>query len=184
MMTTYAPAVQALIEPPRLAELGPGKPNSAARARLDSLSDDALFAGREVVDRNMADACRAGLWLYHDFLDRSHEISQEIDTPSGSYWHAILHRREPDYGNAKYWFRRVGSHPVFAPLAKAACVLARESAPQSFLASQNEWDSFRFVDLCQHVIGSGSSEESLGRAIQEHEWRLLFDHCYQAALAS
>ena len=130
MIKNYAPAVQAMIEPRRLAELGPGQPNNAMRAPLGSLTDDDLFGGRKVVDRNMADACRAGLWLYHDFLDRSHEISQELDTPTGSYWHAILHRREPDYANAKYWFHRVGSHPVFEPLAQAARSLASESTTQ------------------------------------------------------
>ena len=37
----------------------------------------------QVRDRDMADCCRAGIWLYHDFLDEAHNICQEIHTPSG-----------------------------------------------------------------------------------------------------
>jgi hypothetical protein len=55
------------------------------RARLAAL-DDAAF-GR-VADRDMAACCRSGLWLAFNFLDESHRISQDIDTPTGSYWHA------------------------------------------------------------------------------------------------
>jgi hypothetical protein len=181
----YGPAVQALLEPPRLAELGPGKPNAAAQARLQALTDEAVFSGRKVVDADMVAACRAGLWLYHDFLDRSHAISQDIHTTTGSYWHAILHRREPDYSNSKYWLQRVGRHPVFQPLAEAARDLASEAhdAPHAaYLSKQSEWDPFRFVDLCQRVCGSGSSEESLCRAVQQREWELLFDYCWRQAV--
>ena len=60
----------------------------------------------------MAAACLAGLWLHHNFLDESHTLSQDIDTTTGSYWHAIMHRREGDYGNAKYWLHRVGASDV------------------------------------------------------------------------
>jgi hypothetical protein len=56
-----------------------------------------------------------------DFLNESHEISQTMEgrgTPkTADYWHGIMHRREPDAGNAAYWFRRVGTHPAFEPLA-------------------------------------------------------------------
>ena len=48
----------------------------------------------------------AGLWLWHDALEESHAIAQAIITSSGSLWHAILHRREGDYSNAKYWYER------------------------------------------------------------------------------
>src|SRR5947209_20388135 len=85
----------------RLPELGRGKPNLAVRGVLRALTPDMLFP-KGVGDRQMARACLAGLWLLHDFLDESHEISQEISTPFGSYWHGIMHRRELDFANAKY----------------------------------------------------------------------------------
>lgn len=58
---------------------------------------------------------------WHDHYDASHDRCQgrEGDTDA-DYLHALLHRREGDAGNAGYWFRRVGVHPVFAHVATAA----------------------------------------------------------------
>ena len=65
-------------------------------------------------------AVAAGLHLFYDDLDGSHSLSQTVEgrgkNHNGDYWHAIMHRREPDYDNAKYWFRRVGAHPVMTEL--------------------------------------------------------------------
>jgi len=99
----------------------------------------------------------AGLWLYLDDLNRSHPIAQDIDTPTGSYWHAIIHRREGDFSNSKYWYRRVGDHPVIAQL---------------------DYDPFTFVDECQEDGGQNSLKlvES-----QRREWKALFDWCLQEA---
>src|SRR5438552_13147625 len=91
----YGPTIAALLRDERLAPLGPGTPNESVRAQLASLTDEAMFAPHRVRDPQMAAACRAGLWLYHDFLNESHAISQEIDTTTGSYWHGLMHRREP-----------------------------------------------------------------------------------------
>src|SRR5687768_10504407 len=102
----YGAAVASLLAPRELA-VGPGRPEHAVAQQLRRLDAEAMFAPRRVRDRDMARACLAGLWLYHDFLDESHTLSQCIDTPSGSYWHAIMHRREGDFANSKYWFRRV-----------------------------------------------------------------------------
>ena len=113
----YGPTIASLLSKAPLNELGPGTQNVPARTQLKALSPQAMFAPHAVVDRTMAKACLAGLWLRFDFLDESHSISQEIKNATGSFWHGILHRREPDYDNAKYWFHRVGEHPVFAPLS-------------------------------------------------------------------
>ncbi len=187
----YGPAVAELLLPPRECPLGPGQPNRAAEGRLTALTPEALLAGRPLVDRAMAQACLAGLWLYHDFLDESHAISQEIHTPSGSFWHGILHRREGDFENAKYWLRRVGNHPVYDPLrqataAAAAAMPSGNSDATSRLLTQSAWDPLAFVDLCRAAqsVGHASPSEptaALCLVVQAREWELLFDHCYRTA---
>lgn len=44
--------------------------------------------------------------------DEAHRIAQDIDTPEGSWIHALLHLIEGDIGNARYWFVRAGRSPV------------------------------------------------------------------------
>ena len=56
---------------------------------------------------SMSSRCvEAGLLLLNDYLDESHEISQTMEgkgnPKTGDYWHGIMHRREPDAGNASY----------------------------------------------------------------------------------
>jgi hypothetical protein len=107
-------------------------------------------------------ALRAGLFLINGFFDESHSQSQSIEgqgpNHTGDYWHAILHRREPDYGNSKYWFRHVGRHPIFVQLAisvqqhleNAGQTLAEKlSRWSNRLITSSGWDPFAFVDLCE-----------------------------------
>ena len=107
----YTSALQELLDEDRLNELGPGRPNQAVFPLLKKLTVDQAFTPNQVQNHAQAQACLAGLWLYHDFLDESHRISQDLPGSEGSYWHGLVHRREPDFGNAKYWFRRLGQHP-------------------------------------------------------------------------
>ncbi len=65
----------------------------------------------------------AGLYLYFSCLDQAHSIAQNIATAEGSFWHGIMHRQEPDAGNASYWFSRVGRHPIFPALHREAAAL-------------------------------------------------------------
>jgi hypothetical protein len=172
-LKSYPTPIAELLTPPRLAELGPGTPNRAARAALDSLTPEIICPNCR--DRSMALACLSGLWLYHDFLDESHTISQEIETPTGAYWHGIMHRREPDAANSKYWFHRVGRHPVFEELAKDAAELG-------YRRNGIDWDPFAFIDYCEEHRGKANQDEVLCRKVQLREWELLFDWCYRRAI--
>src|SRR5580698_1788635 len=73
-----------------------------ARDRLRGVSASRLFPGARAPE-----AALAGLYVYFSCFDEAHGIAQDIDTAEGSYWHAIVHRQEPDAGNAAYWFRQV-----------------------------------------------------------------------------
>jgi hypothetical protein len=168
----YPPAIAELLGRMPLAPLGPGQPRTAVRPLLEALSDDAL--GGRIVDRDMAACCRAALWLAFDFLDESHTISQGISTVEGSYWHAIMHRREPDHSNAAYWLRKVGTHPIHANLARAADGLG-------YAGNGPGWDAFAFNNSCERHRGKGDATEELLRKVQRAEWDLLFAYCFRRA---
>ena len=181
----YGQELQLLLETNRCRPLGRGQPVDQMRAPLRELSVGSAFAHTSVVDPDMAACCIAGVWLLYDYLEESHVISQGVDTASGSYWHAIMHRREGDFSNAKYWFRRVGDHAIFGTLAQRAARIA-EDDPQTDavdrLASGGPWDPFGFVDLCQSATGGLPDVIQECERIQQAEWELLFDHCYRAAV--
>jgi hypothetical protein len=176
----YNAAIRELLSENRLAPLGPGTPNASARPQLTALTDESLLAPHTVRDPSMAAACRAGLWLYHDFIDEAHVISQEIDTPTGSYWHGLVHRREPDYSNSAYWFRRVGKHPIFDSLADEARQLAVASSVNVVVPSP--WDPFWFIDFCQACASGKEPGEHFARLLQQREWDLLFAYCHGQAI--
>jgi hypothetical protein len=166
----YPPSLSALLTPERLPELGPGKPNETARSALTALTPESAFPNLR--DRSMALACISGLWLLHDFLDESHAISQELDSPTGSYWHGIMHRREPDAGNAKYWFRRIGTHAIFPALSDEAALLGYADA-------NKPWNPSEFIDCCEADRDTGSGREMVLRRVQLLEIHLLFDWCWR-----
>jgi hypothetical protein len=181
----YGPICQALLTAAQTTELGPGTPNRQCRDQLGALNTTTVFSGQSIVDGDMAACCESGLWLLHNYLDESHRISQEIHSPTGSYWHGIMHRREPDFSNAKYWFRKVGEHPVFGSLFEAARKIAAtqpEDPAGSFLVGPERWNPAAFVDACETASDERSMSSSICQEIALAEWQLLFDYSFRLAL--
>ena len=158
---------------------------------LEAASLDELFDGASLKNTTFAEAIKSGLLLWNDALDESHTISQGLMDQTGSYWHGIMHRREPDYPNAKYWFGRVGTHPIFPALRERALELFKETATPSdaltdigeALAAQDNWDSYQFVDWCQAAESDSDSDVTdFLQQVQAEEIKLLLAYSYRNAV--
>jgi hypothetical protein len=96
---------------------------------------------------------QSAIWLYVDELHRSHEISQKIAGEVGAYWHGIMHRREGDFWNSKYWFRQ---------------------AKSLWAAGGEGWDPCAFVDRVESAEGKNPLDLV---EMQRQEWKALFTYC-------
>ena len=193
--STIAGIVQKLETRDPLPPLAPSVEwDSELTDQIEDLSLETLFDGQSVKDSTMGYGLQSGLLLWNDALEASHTISQGIESKTGSYWHGIMHRREPDYSNAKYWFRRVGMHPTFPALREQALVLLQSGSTESdsladyaeAVEKTEDWDAFRFVDWCQAADGDRSTPGAVKaflQTVQVEEIRLLLNYSYQGALA-
>jgi hypothetical protein len=160
-----------------------GDGNHEAAEHLRNLAPEQLLM-RPVVSLSDAKALLSGLWLWHDWLDSSHTISQDLHDATGSFWHAIMHRREGDFSNAKYWYARCQDHPVLQSMASYSNdILHPLPADKSLLRlTRGGWDPNAFVDLVQQVHATPADpRQNAAVVLQKLEWRLLFDHCMRAA---
>ena len=196
MAVTYTPAIAEVIEKLEagnpLPTLVPEKAWSTELTdALASTSLDELFQGESVKNTTFGDAIKSGLLLWNDALDESHDISQGLSNQTGSYWHGIMHRREPDYSNAKYWFGRVGTHPIFPQVRERALAIFNEvSNPSDALAhiaqtieAEAHWDAYQFIDWCQ--AAEGEADADLTRFLQQvqaEEIKLLLAYSYRNAV--
>jgi hypothetical protein len=123
------------------------------------------------------EAAHSGLLLLLGGWEQSHEIAQTIDRLEGSYWHAIIHRAEPDTGNAGYWFRRVGPHPIFEELRRGAAEIVKQN-PSARWNAPAPWNPFEFAEFYAKALAKKDSPQyRVAAAIHSLEWRLLFEWC-------
>jgi hypothetical protein len=168
--------------------LGPAlvqeKPRRLKLAR--AISEPAIAAMFPSVPHPKRLALAAGLLQIHDFWDASHDAAQQADDrgerTASAYWHGIAHRREPDASNAAYWFRRVGRHPVFVPLAEGARPFFSEEGLPALEGDFNPtsgWSASAMTGLCTGAR-AGTPQERLARRIQRLEMWLLLEATFAA----
>lgn len=181
-LSAAARAVLRLGGPDVYGELVPSN-NGLAEARV------ALAGFRDVLDgpvgdRDEAQCLIAALWLRHDFLDDCHHIVQKIESRSGAYWHAVMHRREGDFSNSKYWYARADGHPGYAALAVRADDLLRQvpANKQVFRITARGWNPSALVDLVEEVYQNPSDpRHAIAVTLQRLEWQNMFDAGVRAA---
>src|SRR5437870_1752981 len=139
-----------LLDTAELPALGPGPRAGVQPEAAVNRAVEALVGGTELPEEKQ-ELIRALVLLWHDHLEAAHRIAQEIENADGAFVHGIMHRREPDYGNAAYWFRRVGKHAAFGEIAKraAAGLQSKDKALLDELTPATEWDPFAFIHSCE-----------------------------------
>jgi hypothetical protein len=149
--------------------------NSQARGLLKTLKAADLFPGIEEPQ-----AAMAGLWLYFSCFEEAHQLADSCENREGELWHAIVHRLEPDSGNAAYWFRKAGRHRMFSELSREASKIIHRFPEAEFRVGH--WDPFAFIEFCDRArMQPGSVQEQAAMEIQRVEWQLLFEHSARPA---
>ena len=174
---------------PDLAPRRPGSRNDWLLAALNAAPAESFVPQSR--DPISTIALQAGIFQWHDYLDESHSCSQQIEGEGpgqlGDYWHGIMHRREPDASNAKYWFRRVGKQSIFPQVAHAADrILGGCDSPDAPLwrdkvTAGGRWDPFAFIDLCSACENRTDDLALAARHIQFIEMAMLLKETWRAA---
>jgi hypothetical protein len=133
---------------------------------------DALHECHEIVQKNAADLLQAAPFLHQTpskagkkvGLVQTTESSNTIKTinlelmdQTLAFWHGIMHRREGDFSNSHYWFRRVGKHPAMSLVGDG-------------------YDADALIDDVQRAHDAGQSPAALVQ-LQRQEWATLFNWC-------
>jgi hypothetical protein len=162
-----------------------GDGNPAARPLLAGLTPANVLDG-PVVNDDAAAAVLCGSWLWQDWIHESHDISQSIESPTGSLWHAVMHRREGDFNNAKYWYGRSRNHPALATMAREGVKLINASPAAGDDARtiiRGGWDPYALTDFVESVYDSPDHHPpvALARELQRLEFQILFDFTVRLA---
>jgi len=141
--------------------------------RRTKQADDATIAGGTIGKPGAFGLVRGALLYALDDLDGGHAYFQEDHSDLGSYWHGMMHRREGDFDNARYWFRRAGAQPFFDTLHHEAALFSAD------MSRQMSWDPYLFTGLCeQRRFGADDETKELNR-LQRTEFDVIFDYSWR-----
>lgn len=139
--------------------------NIASIPRLDSKARDGCLdvsiidetVGNLVKQKILPDwsikQMRCLLSLWHDKLEIAHQLCQNESDIEYCYFHAMMHRREYDFYNARYWFRRVD--PTFDTCYRIAEAVSKyldrrnETRLRNLLIEEDRWNAIIFNEECR-----------------------------------
>ena len=174
-MKTYSDFVDRILREEGLLEkLVPTEPLDYPLLQTLRAADDATVSGQKAIGQpRMFTLVRGGLLYALDAIDEAHKIFQDSSGDLGAYWHGMIHRREGDFDNARYWFRRTGVLPVFDDLHR------RASERSAVMARQSNWDPYLFTGECEQARhGETESLKELAD-LQRVEFEGVFDYCWR-----
>lgn len=179
-MPRYAPFIDGLLaDSGLLQKLRPTESaNPEAAIRIREATDSKLTGGRAIPSATLFPLVRGGLLYAVDAIHESYRIAELIGDDTSSYWHGMIHRRQGEFDSARYWLRRVGSHPVFDELHHTAAAVSPD------MAKQSSWSPYLFVGLCeQETFGDDQHRMELIK-LQRIEFDALFDYVWRRSFVS
>ncbi len=154
----------------------PTEPVSYERViRLRETPDEALFTAPSAGDPGFVPLVRAGLFYHCNALDDAHRLVQETPGDVAAYWHGMIHRRERDFENARYWLRRAGEQPPFAEMQ------ARAADVSPNMGRQMGWDPFLLVHLAEQLRFGAEELAAEVVGLGRVEFEVFFDYCFRRA---
>jgi hypothetical protein len=178
-MNRYSPFVDELLAEEelllRLVPTEPGHPEMIRRIR--EAPEIELTGGAMLADGTYPQMVRAGMFYAYDAIDESHRIIQQIPSDEASYWHGMVHRREGDFENARYWFRRTGRLGLFGEMH------ARSAEVSPLMGRQSDWDPYVLVGQCEQARFGGDVDQKELVGLQRLEFEVMFDHFWRGAFA-
>ena len=147
--------------------------------RLRETDDATIFGGRVLLPGAPEALVLAGLFYFHNALDDSHKEAQKLEGDAAAYWHGMVHRREADFDNARYWMRRAGDQPVFQEMQGRAS----DGAPH--MSRQSNWDPFLSHAPSASSTNSAKHEYTRRRSahLQRVEFAVMFDYVWRQCVA-
>ncbi len=174
-MKTYSDFIARIfLQDGLLAKLIAGEPSDyELLLRIRGAEDATLSGGKAIGHGENFTLVRGGLLYAVDAIHEAHAFFQDAKSDLGAYWHGMMHRREGDFENARYWFRRAGALPCFAALHRAAGEFSAD------MARQPNWDPYLLTGECEQA--RFGAEESVAQLVklQRVEFEGLFDYCWR-----
>jgi hypothetical protein len=166
-----------LLNPDLLGKLTTGEPLEwDLPGKIREATGATLAGEKQIGDAKTFALIRGALFYAVDDLDSAHRIFQGNSSDLGSYWHGMMHRREGDFDNARYWFRRAGRLPIFDRMHGEAAAFSPT------MAKQLSWDAYLLTGMCEQAKHGDTEAIPECVRLQRVEFEQLLDYCWRQSV--